>query len=215
MMNEHTQLAPAAPERWINPVAVAEEARGALMKAVEPAEIIQIEAKLDAVECLMRDAGLYPLGEIRPITEARMRARWCLGLALESVAKEKPGPKPQGVTSAGLMHFLRELELDHQTALEARRIAALPDGVLVKAFEEWRSRPDLLHYTDLIQIARPFWNVEKRREMHKRIAEQESAAKSDAPDKSGPFALIYAIRRGYSRPTQRRRLSCRMSIIRR
>jgi N6-adenosine-specific RNA methylase IME4 len=187
-----TQLANTAPERRINPVVVVDEARRALMSTVDPAEIIRIEAKLDVVERLMRDTGLYPLEDIRPVNEERMRARWCLGLALESVAKGKPGPKPQGVTSAGLLQFLKELKLDHQTALEARRIAALPDNVLTKAFESWRSRDDLLHYTDLIQIARPYWGLEKRRAKHKSIAEQASAAKVAAPERFGPYAVVYA-----------------------
>ena len=143
-MNDNTFM-PAAVERGrtINPVALAEEARFALSTTTNPAEIMQIEAKLDAVERLMRETGLYPLAEIRLVNEERMRARWCLGAALESVVKDKPGPKPQGVTSAGLMQFLKQLELDHQTALEARRIAALPDKIFQEAIEKWRARRSL------------------------------------------------------------------------
>jgi N6-adenosine-specific RNA methylase IME4 len=178
--------------RTINPVALAEEARSALSTTTNPAEIMQIEAKLDAVERLMRGTGLYPLAEIRLVNEERMRARWCLGAALESVVKDKPGPKPQGVTSAGLMQFLKQIELDPQTALEARRIAALPDKIFQEAIEQWRARDDLLHYADLLQISRPFWTREKRRETHRRIAEEATEAKIEAPEKFGPFALIYA-----------------------
>jgi hypothetical protein len=68
----------AAPERRINPIAVAEQAFREMTSTTNPAEIRQVEAKLDAVERLMRDTGLYPLDEIRPINEMRMRARWCL-----------------------------------------------------------------------------------------------------------------------------------------
>ncbi|MFY9954148.1 hypothetical protein [Bradyrhizobium sp.] len=109
-MSDNTFM-PAAVERGrtINPVALAEEARFALSTTTNPAEIMQIEAKLDAVERLMRETGLYPLAEIRLVNEERMRARWCLGAALESVVKDKPGPKPQGVTSAGLMQFLKQI----------------------------------------------------------------------------------------------------------
>jgi|HubBroStandDraft_2_1064218.scaffolds.fasta_scaffold74165_2 hypothetical protein len=83
MMNEHTQLATVAPERRINPVTVAEDAHRALMEATDPAEIIKIEVSLDAVERCMRGTGLYPIEEMRPVSEARMRARWRLGAALE------------------------------------------------------------------------------------------------------------------------------------
>jgi N6-adenosine-specific RNA methylase IME4 len=193
MMDQGSQLATVAPEeRKINSVAVAEQAHRALMMTADPAEIMQIEAQLDAIERLMRETGFYPLDEIRPINEMRMRARWKLGAALESVVKDKPGPKPKGVTSAGLMQFLKQLELDHQTAMEARRIAALPDKIFQEAIEQWRARDDLLHYADLLQISRPFWKLEKRKETHRRIAEKATAAKIEAPERFGPFALIYA-----------------------
>jgi hypothetical protein len=189
MINEHTQLVTSAPERRIN--AVAEKAHRALSITANPAEIMQIEAQLDLVERLMRETGFYPLDEIRPVNEARMRARWRLGAALESVVKDKPGPKPQGVTSAGLMQFLKQIELDHQTALEARRIAALPDKNFQEAIEQWRARDDLLHYDDLLHISKPFWTREKRQETHRRIAEEATAPKIEAPEKFGPFALLY------------------------
>lgn len=88
-MSDNTFM-PAAVERGrtINPVALAEEARFALSTTTNPAEIMQIEAKLDAVERLMRETGLYPLAEIRLVNEERMRARWCLGAALESVVND-------------------------------------------------------------------------------------------------------------------------------
>jgi N6-adenosine-specific RNA methylase IME4 len=191
MINEHTQLVTSAPERRINAVAVAEKAHRVLSITANPAEIMQIEAQLDLVERLMRETGFYPLDEIRPVNEARMRARWRLGAALESVVKDKPGPKPQGVTSAGLMQFLKQIELDHQTALEARRIAALPDKNFQEAIEQWRARDDLLHYDDLLHISKPFWTREKRQETHRRIAEEATAAKIEAPEKFGPFALLY------------------------
>jgi hypothetical protein len=191
MINEHTQLVTCAPERRINAVAVAEKAHRALSITANPAEIMQIEAQLDLVERLMRETGFYPLDEIRPVNEARMRARWRLGAALESVVKDKPGPKPQGVTSAGLMQFLKQIELDHQTALEARRIAALPDKNFQEAIEQWRARDDRLHYDDLLHFSKPFWTREKRQETHRRIAEEATAAKIEAPEKFGPFALLY------------------------
>jgi N6-adenosine-specific RNA methylase IME4 len=188
MMNEHM------PVRKINAVVVADEARRALMATDDPVEIRKIEATLDAAETLMRATGLYPIDEMRPVNEERMRARWRLGQTLASFVRGTgPGRgKKMLIEPTSFRAFLKRLTLDPRTALEAQRIAALPDDVLAKAFQDWRDRPDLLHYTDLIQIARPYWIREARRETHKRIAEQASATKVAAPEKFGPFALIYA-----------------------
>jgi N6-adenosine-specific RNA methylase IME4 len=182
----------ARPPRLINPVAVAAEAHQKLLATADPAEIRKIEATLDAAENLMRATGLYPLDEMRPVNEERMRARWCLGLALSSFVRGTPFPG-SATMSAGLTSFrafLKELELDRQTAMEAQRIAALPDDVLTKAFEQWRNRPDLLHYTDLISISRPYWFKVNREARHRRI--RAAAAGKMVLERPGPFPLIYA-----------------------
>jgi hypothetical protein len=87
MTDQGTQLATVEPERRINSVAVVEQARQALSIATNPAEIMQIEATLNAVEHLMRKTGLYPLDEIRHVNEERMRARRHLGAALASFVR--------------------------------------------------------------------------------------------------------------------------------
>lgn len=86
---------------------------------------------------------------------------------------------------------MKKLELDRQTASEAQRIGALPEKIFQEAIEQWRAGDDLLHYADLLQISKPFATREKRRETHQRIAEEATAAKVEAPEKFGPFALIY------------------------
>jgi hypothetical protein len=53
----------------------------------------------------MRATGLYPIEEMRPVNEERMRARWCLGLALSSFVRAKPFPSGSKTTSAGLTSF--------------------------------------------------------------------------------------------------------------
>jgi hypothetical protein len=194
MIDQGTQLATVAPEeRKINPVAVTEQARQALSTTTNPVEIMQIEAKLDALERLMRETGFYPLDEIRPVNEMRMRARWRLGIALAALESQQ-GRRTDLTSSAGLTksQALKKLELDRQTASEAQRVGALPDKIFQEAIEQWRARDDLLHYDDLLQISKPFWNLEKRRQTHRRIAEEATAAKIEAPEKFGPFALIYA-----------------------
>jgi N6-adenosine-specific RNA methylase IME4 len=183
-----------AGQAKLNPVAVAREAHHALMATVDPAEIRNIEARLDAAENLMRATGLYPIEEMRPINEERMRARWCLGQALASFVRGTPfpGSATMSATQTRFRDYLKQIALDKTIAHEAQRIAALPNDVLAKTFEQWRRRDDLLHYADLIEIARPYWTLEKRKETHRRIAARASTAKIAAPEQFGPFALIYA-----------------------
>jgi N6-adenosine-specific RNA methylase IME4 len=197
--DQGTQLATVAPEerKPINAVALVEEARFVLSTATNPAEILQIEAKLTAVEQLMRETGLYPLDEIRPINEMRMRARWMLGKLIAAM-KSRQGQRTDltaDLTSSAELtksQTLEKLELDRQTASEAQRIGALPEEKFQEVIEQWRPRDDLLHFADLLQISKPYWKLEKRKETHRHIAERATAAKIEAPEKFGPFALIYA-----------------------
>jgi len=50
--------------------------------------------------------------------------------------------------------------------VEAQRIGAMPEPILLRSFEDWRGcePPELLYYADLIEIARPYWYQERRRE---------------------------------------------------
>jgi hypothetical protein len=133
-----TQLSTAAQERKINPVTVAEEAHRALMAAVDPAEIIQIEAKLNTVEKLMRDTGLYPLEEIRPVNEERMRARWCLGIALMSFVRGTGRGRGKKVSASPtpFRAYLKQINLDKGVAHDAQRIGALPDKKFQETIEQ-------------------------------------------------------------------------------
>jgi N6-adenosine-specific RNA methylase IME4 len=164
----------------------------ALEAAVEPADIKEIAAQLDAFESYMHDCGLYSIEDMRPINEARMRARWKLGRALKAVERTAgPGRGKVEKTLSGFTSFLKDLGLTKPTALEAQRIGAMPEDKLIKAFEQWRQRPDLLHYSDLLMIAKPYWHQELRRETHQRIKAQAEAAQAEAPERLGPFPLIY------------------------
>jgi hypothetical protein len=57
---------------------------------------------------------------------------------LAKVERAKPGPRPGGVVSAGLTQLSKDLQLDHQTALEAQRIGTLPEEELRKTLEQAR-----------------------------------------------------------------------------
>src|SRR6516165_7535742 len=126
-----------------------------LERAAAPRAIKEINAKADAFEQYMHDCGMYDVEEMRPINELRMRARWKLGRALREVERAQG----QRTSLSGLTRLLSELDLTKPTALAAQRIGALPEPVLLRSFEEWRERepPELLHYADLIEIAKPYW----------------------------------------------------------
>jgi hypothetical protein len=126
---------------------------------------------------------------MRPINELRMRARWKLGSAL-AVVERATHPGKGKLASASLTSLLTRLALNRQTALEAQRIAALPDEVLAKAFALWRQRNDLLHYTDLIDISRPYWAKVRRQIRHRNI--HAGAVGRMVLAHPGPFPLIYA-----------------------
>ncbi len=161
-----------------------------LADADDPADIVDLEAEIEAIWHLMRAAGLYDTAEIRPVNEMRMRARWKLGRAL---AKEDrcpgPGRGKKGVTGLpSFKAFLQKLGLSKPTAVEAQRIGALPDDELEKAFAEARDNDIMSTFDDLIDRARPYWYKENRKKKHQAIARAAKATLQEA----GPFSLIYA-----------------------
>ena len=159
----------------------------ALEAAQDPAEIKEIAAQLDAFETYMHDCGLYSIEDMRPINEARMRARWKLGRALAKLERAQG----ERTSVRSFTKFITDLGLTKPIAIEAQRIGTLPEDKLTKAFEQWRQRPDLLHYSDLLIIAKPHWHQELRRATHQRIKAQAEAASAQEPEHLGPFPLVY------------------------
>jgi hypothetical protein len=75
---------------------------------------------------------------MRPINEARMRARWKLGRALKAVQREPEG-RPKNtvqVVNSFWKWVTKQLGLERATVVEAQRIGTLPEDKLIKAFEE-------------------------------------------------------------------------------
>jgi N6-adenosine-specific RNA methylase IME4 len=189
-MNALAKMDLVVPERPPAPIIPVDDIRGALEAASAPAEIIEISAKLDAFEQYMHDCGLYSVEDMRPINETRMRARWKLGRALAEVQRDSgPGRGNIEKKLSGFTSFLADLGMTKPTAQAAQRIGTLPANELAKAFDQWRERGELLHYADLLLIARPYWYQEKRRQTHQRIKDEAEAAQ--APEQLGPFPLIY------------------------
>jgi hypothetical protein len=100
---------------------------------------------LDAFEQYMHDCGLYSVEDMRPVNEARMRARWKLGQAL---AMKERGPHGgdtrdsigKRLTNAFWKWVVDVLGLTKPTALSAQRIGTLPEPELIDAFDQWRER---------------------------------------------------------------------------
>jgi N6-adenosine-specific RNA methylase IME4 len=164
----------------------------ALEQASEPEEIRNIETKLDAVEHYMKSAGFYCIEEIRPVHEARMRARWKLGKAL---AKQERGAGPgrgKGVNPVNTFFrgLLKRLGITPPVAMQAQRLGTLPAADLNRAFDEARKKDRLLSFDELLQRAKPFWYKEQRNERHKNIAAK--AAKVTNGSGQYQFGLLYA-----------------------
>jgi hypothetical protein len=111
----------------------------------------------------MHDCGLYSVEDMRPINETRMAARWKLGKALAAVER-KPGYEPRSSPREKKLFaaLLKTIGLDKTLGMKAQRIGAMPNDELAKAFDEARKAERLLHYSELIVRARPWWFQESR-----------------------------------------------------
>jgi hypothetical protein len=139
----------------LSPLVQVNQISRALAEAISPPQVIEIEAKIAALENYMRDAGLYSTEEIRPVNEARMRARWRLGQLLAEIERGPPGPTPKdkGGSRPYLKTHLREIGLAATAAKEAQRIAALPESEFAKALARARERDTLTYFAELIALA--------------------------------------------------------------
>jgi|GEM_PF-1282477 len=194
-MTRHQTPTPAIPEKPAAPPIRIGPLCEALERATEPGEIIEIGAQLDAFETYMHDCGLYSVEDMRPVNEVRMLARWKLGQALAKVERTHVAGPGRGRSEAktalsSLTLFLENLGLTKPTALDAQRIGTLPKLELERAFTEWRERGELLHYADLILIARPYWYKAARESRHRSI--RAKAAEAMRLDHPGPFVVVLA-----------------------
>jgi N6-adenosine-specific RNA methylase IME4 len=169
--------------------------RRALDAASTAAEIVDIEAKIEAIETYLRRSGLAKnLAEMWPVREARLEARWKLGRVLAEMER-RPGPGrgkkdvSEGNTFSAL---LERLGLDRKAAMLAQRIGNLPEQELFAAFADARARKIILDFVELIAIAGPWWREARRRKRHAEIEEAAQTKAAAEPEQLGPFALIYA-----------------------
>lgn len=182
----------AVPPRPPAPVIQTDDLQRALEIATDPAEIKDINAKLDAFEGYMHDCGLYSVEDMRPVNELRMRARWKLGGALAGVERNRGARNDltSGSKATRFSKLLKAIGLEGKVALRAQRIATMPDAELLKAYDLARKEARLLHYSELIVIARPYWYKANRETKHRSI--HAGAAAKRSLDRTGPFPLIYA-----------------------
>ena len=102
--------------------------------------MLEIEAKLESVEHYMRKAGLYKTDEIRPVNEARMRARWRLGQLLAEIERSAgPGRgKKKDDDHPSFLGYLKQINLHKHIAIFAQRSGTLPVDDLEEAFADAR-----------------------------------------------------------------------------
>ena len=58
--------------------------------------------------------------------------------------------------------MLESLKLDIKLGLMAQRIGCMPDEAMAAAFEQAKAEARLLHYSELLVRARPWWFKESR-----------------------------------------------------
>jgi len=185
---ESKQIATVAPQE----VSRFDEVRQSLEVATEPMEVRQIEIKLDAIEGVMRQSGLYQVEEIRPVNETKMRARWKLGRLLRVAKRGHAGrPGKNEFRGGTYLSMITDLGMVKSRALEAERIGDLPVEQLERAFADSKAAepPILTTYGELVERARPYWYAAQRKERHQTIAAEAVALNTDD---WGPFPLIYA-----------------------
>lgn len=173
--------------------------RRQIAKARDVASVAKICIAIDILEDAMKKAGYATdLANIRPANEARFEARWKLGQLLAKVERDRPGPRRRDSSRAENQlpkkaNVLKDIGLDKTRASEAERIGAIPsESLLRKAFAEAEKNNVLNTVKGLLDFARPYWHQAKRKATHKRIRSEAAAVNAEAPDKFGPFPLIYA-----------------------
>jgi N6-adenosine-specific RNA methylase IME4 len=174
---------PAKLSKYVRQVAALRR-RVAQASTVE--EAMQCLAMADTIEEAMCEAGYRKdTTVIRPANEARFEARWRLGQLLAAIDRRSG----HGVTSR-YSKILKDLGLNRVRANECERIGAIPREKLAKAFVETEREGVLNTVASMFLFARPFWKIKVRSRRHRAI--RESAVVSRAPEKFGPFTVLYA-----------------------
>jgi hypothetical protein len=106
----------------------------------------------------MHDCGLYSLEDMQPVSELRMAARWKLGKALKACERAPEGGDQRTTTTgrkSGFWRWVKEtLGMEASRVVEAQRIGCMPDEEMAELFEVARKEGRLLHYSDMVEIAR-------------------------------------------------------------
>lgn len=162
-----------------------------LEKASTPEEVRSVQIALDALDDAMASAGLFTVEERRLVNEARIRARAKLGRLLEQVERTKGKAWMSRPETSNFRDYLKELGLDKSRAVEVQRLAAIPDPVLDKRFQERAKKGELTYISTALEWSQPFWKIKHRDIKHATI--KRAAAATVMPDvEIGPFPLIYA-----------------------
>lgn len=158
----------------------------ALDKAKDPETLVDIDATLERIEGVMREAGI-PFDRQQEVNEVRVVAWSKIGGAVKPLM-----PGPGGKPDRGAMPNRRALleRIPRQRFTDFVRVHAMPLADLITEAARYWARHQIVHLHDAVSIARPFWNKERRATRHEAIREKAKAQKIEG--KLGPFALIYA-----------------------
>lgn len=182
-----SKIVPAATGRQVASL------RKRIAAVTDCAEGVKLLGAIDSIENMMRNAGYDRNTEaMRTANEARFEARWKLGQLLGKIERDHGPGRGKKISRAGksFLAYLIEIGLNKNRANECERISAIPEAKLQKAFEETRLEGVLNTIQSMFLFARPFWKIKVRSSRHRAI--RDRAAKAAAPDRFGPFSVLYA-----------------------
>ena len=150
----------------------------------------EIERTLSLLEDYARRAGLFRPEETLEFRLGRFVARWRLGEALVPMERGTgPGRGKKDVTAlTSFRTLLEQIKVDPQSALEAQRVACLPQSELEKFCNRARKDGDAPTFDELIRYARPYWYQASRKAKHQTIRDRAVMNRAVI----GPFPLSYS-----------------------
>jgi N6-adenosine-specific RNA methylase IME4 len=162
----------------------------ALAKPLPVDRAADIERELSALEDYARRAGRFRPEETLEFRLSRFMARWRLGEALAPMERGTgPGRGKKDVSAlTSFRALLAEIRVDPDSAMNAQRVACLPQPELDKFCNWARKAGEAPTFDEFVKYARPYWYKESRRRKHKRIRDRAVMSR----DIIGPFPLIYA-----------------------
>lgn len=165
-----------------NALAILDTAHRALAEATTVEAVLDMRAKLDAVQTYMQQTKRFPIEKLVALAELKARAIRKLGDMLK--AEDMHGGDRSSSSSAS---SLKRHGIPHNASSEAQRLAALPDDDFEQLLAAARERGEPITLVELNALAKPHAAKANKKKKHKGIADRASRSEIE-----GQFALIYA-----------------------